>query len=172
MAVLLFFNFNYFSWLSRESRCGLRTKKIQSSRLRAAFFVPEIQYLLVIPVILTLSRSTDINVHLPTDVSTDDGISGSIMVHRLSGEREFVFIGDHKPRKPMSENTVNKALRVMGYDTKVEVCGHGFKTMVCSSLIESGLWSRDAVERQMSHVGRNSVRAGYIYKPSILMRAD
>lgn len=29
------------------------------------------------------------------------------------------FISDHDHRKPMSENTVNKALRVMGYDTKV-----------------------------------------------------
>ncbi len=80
-------------------------------------------------------------------------------VYKLSGDRDFVFIGDHDHRKPMSENTVNKALRVMGYDTKVEVCGHGFRTMACSSLIESGLWSRDAVERQMSHMERNSVRA-------------
>ncbi|HBC7363794.1 MULTISPECIES: tyrosine-type recombinase/integrase [Enterobacterales] len=85
-------------------------------------------------------------------------------VHKLSGDRDFVFIGDHDHRKPMSENTVNKALRVMGYDTKVEVCGHGFRTMACSSLIESGLWSRDAVERQMSHIERNSVRAAYIHK--------
>ncbi|ELS5415105.1 tyrosine-type recombinase/integrase [Citrobacter freundii] len=85
-------------------------------------------------------------------------------VHNLSGDRDFVFIGDHDHRKPMSENTVNKALRVMGYDTKVEVCGHGFRTMACSSLIESGLWSRDAVERQMSHMERNSVRAAYIHK--------
>ncbi|EHJ4140821.1 integrase arm-type DNA-binding domain-containing protein [Escherichia fergusonii] len=85
-------------------------------------------------------------------------------VHKLSGNRDFVFVGDHNPRKPMSENTINKALRVMGYDTKVEVCGHGFRTMACSSLIESGLWSRDAVERQMSHMERNSVRAAYIHK--------
>ncbi|MBZ7685923.1 DUF4102 domain-containing protein [Klebsiella oxytoca] len=85
-------------------------------------------------------------------------------VHKFSGDRDFVFIGDHDHRKPMSENTVNKALRVMGYDTKVEVCGHGFRTMACSSLIESGLWSRDAVERQMSHMERNSVRAAYIHK--------
>lgn len=85
-------------------------------------------------------------------------------VHKLSGDRDFVFIGDHDHRKPMSENTVNKALRVMGYDTKIEVCGHGFRTMACSSLIESGLWSRDAVERQMSHMERNSLRAAYIHK--------
>ncbi|HCI6933229.1 Integrase [Klebsiella quasipneumoniae] len=85
-------------------------------------------------------------------------------VHKFSGNRDFVFVGDHNPRKPMSENTVNKALRVMGYDTKVDICGHGFRTMACSSLIESGLWSRDAVERQMSHMERNSVRAAYIHK--------
>lgn len=42
--------------------------------------MPKIQYLSTIPAILTLSRSTDINVHLPTDVGTDDGISGSIML--------------------------------------------------------------------------------------------
>ncbi|GCN50628.1 integrase [Escherichia coli] len=36
--------------------------------------------------------------------------------------------------------------------------------MACSALIESGLWSRDAVERQMSHQERNGVRAAYIHK--------
>ncbi|MEI4920655.1 tyrosine-type recombinase/integrase, partial [Klebsiella pneumoniae] len=77
---------------------------------------------------------------------------------------ELLFPGDHDPRKPMSENTINKALRVMGYDTKVDVCGHGFRTMACSALIESGRWSKDAVERQMSHQERNNVRAAYIHK--------
>ncbi len=47
---------------------------------------------------------------------------------------------------------------------KADVCGHGFRTMACSSLIESGLWLKDAVERQMSHMERNSVRAVYIHK--------
>ncbi|QHP75084.1 DUF4102 domain-containing protein [Proteus vulgaris] len=81
-----------------------------------------------------------------------------------TGEHELILTGAHNPFKPMSENTVNKALRVMGYDTKTEICGHGFRTMACSSLIESGLWSKDAVERQMSHQERNSVRAAYIHK--------
>ncbi|EQB4815769.1 TPA: tyrosine-type recombinase/integrase [Citrobacter amalonaticus] len=89
-------------------------------------------------------------------------------IKQFCGEQELIFIGDHDPRKPMSENTVNKALRVMGYDTKVEVCGHGFRTMACSSLIESGLWSRDAVERQMSHMERNSVRAAYVHKAEFI----
>jgi integrase len=85
-------------------------------------------------------------------------------IHGISGEHELIFTGDHNPWKPMSENTVNNALRLMGYDTKVDVCGHGFRAMACSSLIESGLWSRDAVERQMSHQERNGVRAAYIHK--------
>ncbi|MCD2529349.1 tyrosine-type recombinase/integrase [Providencia huaxiensis] len=85
-------------------------------------------------------------------------------IYQFSGNHDLIFIGDHNPRKPMSENTVNNALRVMGYDTKTEVCGHGFRTMACSSLIESGLWSKDAVERQMRHQERNSVRAAYIHK--------
>ncbi|MDB6366831.1 integrase arm-type DNA-binding domain-containing protein [Photorhabdus bodei] len=81
----------------------------------------------------------------------------------LSGDNERLFPGDHDPNKVMSENTVNNALRVMGYDTKTEVCGHGFRAMACSALVESGLWSKDAVERQMSHTERNGVRAAYIH---------
>ena len=72
----------------------------------------------------------------------------------------------------MSENTVNSALRVMGYDTKVEVCGHRFRTMAFSSLIESGLWSRDEVERQMSHMERNSVRLRISIKLNIWINAN
>ncbi|MBC3379456.1 integrase arm-type DNA-binding domain-containing protein [Serratia fonticola] len=85
-------------------------------------------------------------------------------IRLLSGDEALIFPGDHYQYKPMSENTINKALRTMGFDTKTEVCGHGFRAMACSALIESGLWSRDAVERQMSHQERNSVRAAYIHK--------
>ncbi|EFP5568981.1 integrase arm-type DNA-binding domain-containing protein [Escherichia coli] len=82
----------------------------------------------------------------------------------ITGNNELIFPGDHNPYKPMCENTVNKALRVMGYDTKKDICGHGFRAMACSALMESGLWAKDAVERQMSHQGRNTVRMAYIHK--------
>ncbi|ECL5065325.1 DUF4102 domain-containing protein [Salmonella enterica] len=82
----------------------------------------------------------------------------------ISGDYELVFPGDHNPYKPLCENTVNKALRLMGYDTKQDICGHGFRAMACSALMESGLWSQDAVERQMSHQERNGVRLAYIHK--------
>lgn len=61
----------------------------------------------------------------------------------------LIFTGCYDSFKPMSENTINKALRNMGYDTKQDICGHGFRTLACSALIESGLWSEDAVELQM-----------------------
>ncbi|EKK1678890.1 TPA: tyrosine-type recombinase/integrase [Escherichia coli] len=85
-------------------------------------------------------------------------------IQELSGHRDLVFPGDHNPYKPMSENTTNRALRLMGYDTKTDVCGHGFRTMACTALVESELWSEDTVERQMSHQERNGVRAAYVHK--------
>lgn len=66
---------------------------------------------------------------------------------QISGDKELLFPGDHDATKIMSENTVNSALRAMGYDTKTEVCGHGFRTMARGALGESGLWSDDAIER-------------------------
>lgn len=85
-------------------------------------------------------------------------------IREISGYQALVFPSIHNPFKPMSENTVNKALRLMEYNTKEDVCGHGLRAMACSALIESGLWSQDVVERQMSHQERNSVRAAYIHK--------
>ncbi|MBP2170696.1 integrase [Erwinia toletana] len=77
---------------------------------------------------------------------------------------DLVFPSEHNCNKTISEGTTNKALRIMGYNSKTEICGHGFRTMACSALVESGLWSRDAVERQMSHQERSGVRAAYIHK--------
>lgn len=85
-------------------------------------------------------------------------------IREISGDQELLFPSIRNPSRPISENTVNKALRLMEYNTKEDVCGHGFRAMACSALIESGLWSLDAVERQMSHQERNSVRAAYIHK--------
>ncbi|HBS7001956.1 tyrosine-type recombinase/integrase [Klebsiella pneumoniae] len=89
-------------------------------------------------------------------------------IKEFTGNRIFVFTGDHYPKKPMSENTINHALQTMGYNTKKDVCSHGFRTMACSALIESGKWSRDAIERQMSHQERNNVRAAYIHKAELI----
>lgn len=61
----------------------------------------------------------------------------------------------------MSENTVNGALRRLGY-TKEEMTGHGFRSMASTILNEQG-WNRDAIERQLAHSERDGVRAAYNY---------
>lgn len=87
---------------------------------------------------------------------------------QISGDKELLFPGDHDATKVMSENTINSALRAMGYDMKTEVCGHGFRTMARGALGESGLWSDDATERQLSHSERNNVCAAYIHTSEYL----
>ena len=61
----------------------------------------------------------------------------------------------------MSENTVNAALRRIGY-TKDEMTGHGFRSLASTLLNEQG-WHRDAIERQLAHGERDAVRAAYNY---------
>ena len=61
----------------------------------------------------------------------------------------------------MSENTVNGALRRLGY-TGDEMVGHGFRSMASTILNEQG-WNRDAIERQLAHSERDGVRAAYNY---------
>lgn len=82
---------------------------------------------------------------------------------QISCDKELLFPGDHDATKVMSENTMNSALRTMGYDTKTEVCGLGFRTMARGAIGESDVWSDDAIERQLSHSERNNVRAAYIH---------
>jgi len=59
----------------------------------------------------------------------------------------------------MSENTVNAALRYMGFD-KDTMTGHGFRAMASTRLNEMG-WTPDVIERQLAHAERNKVRAAY-----------
>ncbi len=89
-------------------------------------------------------------------------------IHKITGKFDPVFAGDAKPCKPMPGNTVNAALKTIGYDTKLDICGHGFRSMACSALIKSGLWSETAIERQMSDKEPNKVRAAYIHKAEFL----
>jgi integrase len=79
----------------------------------------------------------------------------------LTGKRQYVFPGVHSPRRPISENTVNGALRRLGY-TREELTGHGFRSMA-STLLNEQSWNRDAIERQLAHAERDSVRAAYNY---------
>ena len=81
-------------------------------------------------------------------------------LHTLTGHRDLVFPSYQSPRRPMSENTLNHALRRMGYD-KTQVTAHGFRASASSLLNESGKWNPDAIEAELAHVGADEVRKAY-----------
>lgn len=79
----------------------------------------------------------------------------------LTGRGRYVFPGARTNGRPMSENTVNAALRRLGYAGD-QMTGHGFRSMASTLLNEQG-WHRDAIERQLAHAERDTVRAAYNY---------
>lgn len=79
----------------------------------------------------------------------------------LTGSGRYVFPSLHTPARPMSENTINGALRRLGYSGN-QMTGHGFRSMASTLLNEQG-WNRDAIERQLAHGERDEVRAAYNY---------
>lgn len=80
-------------------------------------------------------------------------------LRKLTGNRPLVFPGVRTRHRPMSENTVNAALRRLGYTTE-QMTGHGFRHMASTRLNELG-WNPDAIERQLSHRDRDSIRGTY-----------
>lgn len=81
-------------------------------------------------------------------------------VHAMTGTSEFVFPSLRTQSRPMSENTVNAALRRMGY-TSEEMTAHGFRAMASTQLNESGIFSPDAIERSLAHKDTNTIRGTY-----------
>jgi integrase len=81
-------------------------------------------------------------------------------VRGLSGPKGYVFPSVRSRARPMSENTINGALRRLGYTTD-EMTGHGFRAMASTLLNESGKWSPDAIERALAHGDVSKVRAAY-----------
>lgn len=71
----------------------------------------------------------------------------------------YVFPAIRSLARHMSENTINAALRRLGY-SKEEMTGHGFRAMASTRLNELG-WNPDIIERQLAHTERNKVRAAY-----------
>src|SRR5262249_1089225 len=78
----------------------------------------------------------------------------------ITGETELILPGMRGRGRPMSENTLNAALRRLGY-RKDEMTAHGFRAAASSILNESGQWNADAIEAQLAHVEGNSVRRVY-----------
>lgn len=77
-----------------------------------------------------------------------------------TGPEGYVFPSVRTRSRPMSENTINGALRRLGY-TSDEMTAHGFRAMASTLLNESGKWSPDAIERALAHGESNKVRAAY-----------
>jgi integrase len=77
----------------------------------------------------------------------------------LTGRGKYLFPGARTNGRPMSENTINAALRRLGYP-KEQMTGHGFRSMASTLLNEHG-WNRDAIERQLAHGERDEVRGAY-----------
>lgn len=84
-------------------------------------------------------------------------------VHQYSGNCAFVFPSPNNHQNFISENTPNDALRRMGYDTNKDICIHGFRAIARSALGEMSLFSRDALEKQMSHQERNDTVGAYTH---------
>ena len=80
----------------------------------------------------------------------------------LTGHKKYLFPSLQTASRPMSENTLNTALRRMGYG-KDEMTAHGFRSMASTILNEQQKWHPDAIERQLAHTERNRVRAAYNY---------
>jgi integrase len=77
-----------------------------------------------------------------------------------TGEESEYILASRNPRQPISNNTLLFALYRLGY--RGRMTGHGFRALASTILNESGLWSRDCIERQLAHSESDQVRASYM----------
>jgi integrase len=80
-------------------------------------------------------------------------------IRPLTGGGRYLFPSIRSGERCMSENTVNGALRRLGYE-KAEITGHGFRSMASTRLHEMG-WPSHLIERQLAHREGNTVKAAY-----------
>lgn len=80
-------------------------------------------------------------------------------IKEITGHGTLVFPGERSSARPMSNNTLNAALRRLGY-TKEEQAAHGFRGMASTLLNELG-YKPDVIERQLAHKEKDAVRAAY-----------
>ena len=80
---------------------------------------------------------------------------------RFTGTGNLLFPSVRTTKKPISENTLNVALRRLGFG-KDQVTSHGFRASFSTLANESGLWNSDAIERALGHIESNDVRRAYL----------
>jgi integrase len=78
----------------------------------------------------------------------------------LTRRSEFVFPGVRSAKRPMSENTINAALRYLGYDGNT-ITGHGFRAMARTVLDEVLGFRPDYIEHQLAHAVRDPLGRAY-----------
>ena len=83
----------------------------------------------------------------------------AMKAHSVNGDEGLVFPGIKTPYKPLSENTMLYAMYRLGYHSRATV--HGFRAVFSTIANESGLFDKDAIERQLAHQEGNKVRAAY-----------
>ena len=83
----------------------------------------------------------------------------SATLKRFLDVGSYVFPSLLTRDRPMSNNTINTALRRLGYASN-EQTGHGFRSMASTLLNEQG-FAPDVIELQLAHSERNKVRAAY-----------
>jgi integrase len=81
-------------------------------------------------------------------------------LYALTGHGRYVFPG-RDPKKAMSEAAVNAALRRMGYDTKTEITGHGFRAMARTILAEELHQRPEVIEHQLAHKVPDALGTAY-----------
>jgi integrase len=81
-------------------------------------------------------------------------------LREFTGSGRYAFPSIRTVLRPISENTVNAALRRLGY-TGDQMCAHGFRATASTLLNESGKWHHDAIERALDHVDEDEVRRAY-----------
>jgi len=81
-------------------------------------------------------------------------------LHGLTGEGKMVFRGERHHERPMSENTVNAALRAMGFPAD-EVTGHGFRATARTMLAERLNVAESVIEAQLAHSVKDSLGRAY-----------
>lgn len=79
-------------------------------------------------------------------------------VHQLTGRYKLLIAGRSDPSKPISDGTVNVALRRMGYEGRLT--GHGIRATISTALNEMG-YNEDWIEAQLSHAGSSKIRKTY-----------
>lgn len=82
-------------------------------------------------------------------------------LHALTGAGHYVFPGARDRKRPMSEAAINAALRRLGYDTRTEITGHGFRAMARTILHEELDQKPEVIEHQLAHAVPDNLGGAY-----------